>query len=41
MERRRFLKDSAKIAGGMAMTGMAINPAEQNSIPSNLKITDI
>ena len=30
MERRRFLKDSAKIAGGMAMTGMAINPAEQD-----------
>ncbi len=41
MERRRFLKDSAKIAGGMALSGMVINPAEQASKPTDLKITDI
>ena len=41
MERRKFLKNSAGLAGGMALSGMAINPAEQASRPSGLKITDI
>lgn len=40
MERRSFLKNSAGFAG-MALSGMAINPAEQASIPSQLRITDI
>jgi L-alanine-DL-glutamate epimerase-like enolase superfamily enzyme len=41
MERRTFLKNSASVAGGMTLSGMAINPAEQPSRPSNLRITDI
>jgi L-alanine-DL-glutamate epimerase-like enolase superfamily enzyme len=41
MERRKFLKNSASIAGGMTLSGMAINPAEQLSRPTNLRITDI
>ena len=41
MERRKFLKTSAGLAGGMALSGMAINPAEQASRPSALRITDI
>ncbi|MBI5008509.1 MAG: mandelate racemase/muconate lactonizing enzyme family protein [Bacteroidia bacterium] len=41
MERRKFFKTSAGLAGGMAFSGMAINPAVQPSRPSNLKITDI
>jgi L-alanine-DL-glutamate epimerase-like enolase superfamily enzyme len=40
MERRTFLKNSAGFAG-MALTGMAINPAETLSRPTDLKITDI
>ena len=41
MERRKFLKNSAGLAGGMALSGLAINPAEQASRPTDLKITDI
>lgn len=41
MKRRKFIKNSAGLAGGMALSGMAINPAEQPSRPSELRITDI
>lgn len=41
MERRQFLKNSAGIAGMAAVTGLAINPAESYSRPTDLRITDI
>ena len=40
MDRRTFLKGSAGFAG-MAMGGLAINPARAFSRPSRLKITDL
>ena len=40
MKRRTVLKSSLGLAG-LAMSGLAINPAEAASRPSNLKITDI
>ena len=40
MERRKFLKCSAGFAG-LAASGLAVNPAESASRPSNLRITDI
>ena len=41
MERRNFFKTATGLAGGMALSGMAINPAQSASRPSGLKITDI
>ena len=40
MKRRNFLKSSAALAG-MAASGLAFNPAETYSAPSDLRITDI
>ena len=40
MNRREFLKRSAGFAG-MALTGLAIHPAQTWSRPTRLKITDI
>lgn len=41
MERRKFFKTSAGLAGGMALSGLAIDPAQTPSKPTNLRITDI
>jgi len=40
MDRRTFIKTSVGYAG-MALSGLAINPAQTFSRPSDLKITDI
>ena len=40
MKRRNFLRNSGGLAG-LALTGLAINPAESASRPADLKITDI
>ncbi|MFC1551147.1 mandelate racemase/muconate lactonizing enzyme family protein [Candidatus Latescibacterota bacterium] len=40
MKRRTFLKSSTALAG-MAASGLAFNPAETYSAPSDLRITDI
>ena len=41
MKRRDFLKNSAGFAGMAAVSGLAINPAQSASRPTDLKITDI
>jgi L-alanine-DL-glutamate epimerase-like enolase superfamily enzyme len=40
MERRNFLKNTAALTG-LGITGLAFNPAQSASRPSDLKITDI
>ena len=41
MDRKSFLQKSALGYSGLVASGLAINPMEQPSIPSDLKITDI